>query len=78
MGGWNPLSIDACACRLVGLADERVRLLRYGFHHPKSLLSAVSPEPTNMELVRNGERIPISGLASLGFVLPHSWLDAVA
>ena len=78
IGGWNPLTIDACAGRVIGLADDKVRLLRYGFHHSKSLLASVSPDVSAIELLQDGERLPISELGSLGFSLPDAWLDAVA
>ena len=76
MGGWNPLTIDACAGRLIGLDADKVRLLRYGFAHPRSMLAAVSPKIADLELLLDGARMPLAELASLGFVLPETWLDA--
>ena len=78
MGGWNPLTIDACASRLIGLDAHKVRLLRYGFMHPRSMLGLVSPNISDLELFLDGDRIPLAKLASLGFALPGTWLDAVA
>ena len=78
VGGWNPLTIDACASRLIGLDARKVRLLRYGFTHPRSRLGAVSPDVANVELTLDGDTIPLAELASLGFALPETWLDAVA
>ena len=78
IGGWNPLTIDACAGRLIGVDIHKVRLLRYGFGHPRSMLASVSPKISNVELIVDGNRIPLSALPSLGFALAETWLDAVA
>ncbi len=78
MGGWNPLTVDACACRLIGLEADRVRLLRYGFAHPRSLLAPVSPRIADLELFLDGATMPLRDLDSLGFALPETWLDAAA
>ena len=78
MGGWNPLTIDACAGRLIGLDANKVRLLRYGFSHPRSMLASVSPKFADLELILQGDRMPVADLASLGFALPETWFDAAA
>ena len=78
MGGWNPLTIDACAGRLIGLDPQKVRLFRYGFTHPRSMLGLVSPKISDLELILDGDRMPLAELTSLGFALPGTWLDAVA
>ena len=78
IGGWNPLTIDACAGRLIGLDADRVRLLRYGFAHPRSMLASVSPKISDIEPIVDGDRVPLSDLQPLGFALPETWLDAVA
>ena len=78
MGGWNPLTIDACAGRLIGLEANKIRLLRYGFAHPRSMLATVSPKISDIELTLDGDRMPLADLASLRFALPDTWLDAVA
>ena len=78
MGGWNPLTIDACAGRLIGLDADKVRLLRYGFAHPRSMLASISPKIADLDLILDGVRMPLRDLASLGFALPETWLDAVA
>ena len=78
IGGWNPLTIDACASRLIGLDADKVRLLRYGFAHPRSMLASVSPKISDIEPIVDGDRVPLSELPSLGFALPETWLDAVA
>lgn len=78
MGGWNPLTIDVCAGRLIGLDADKVRLLRYGFAHPRSMLGSVSPKVNDIELILDGDRMRIAELASLEFALPETWLDAVA
>ena len=78
MGGWNPLTIDACAGRLIGLDMDKVRLLRYGFSHPRSMLASVSPSISDLELTLDGERMPLTALPSLHFALAETWLDAVA
>lgn len=78
MGGWNPLTIDACAGRLIGLDIHKVRLLRYGFTHPRSMLASVSPKVSEVELILDGDRMPITSLPSLRFALAETWLDAAA
>ena len=78
MGGWNPLTIDACAGRLIGLDANKVRLLRYGYAHPKSMLASVSPKITDVGLILDGDRMPLSALRSLRFALAETWLDAAA
>ena len=78
MGGWNPLTIDACAGRVIGLDIHKVRLLRYGFDHPRSMLASVSPKISDVELILDGDRTPLSALPSLRFALAKTWLDAVA
>lgn len=78
MGGWNPLTVDLCAGRLIGLDADKVRLLRYGLAHPRSMLGLVSPKIADLELVLDGDRMPFADLESLGFTLPETWLDAVA
>ena len=78
MGGWNPLTIDACAGRLIGLDIDKVRLLRYGFSHPGSMLASVTPKVSDVEPMLDGDRMPLSALPSLRFALAETWLDAVA
>ena len=78
MGGWNPLTVDACAGRLIGLDIHKVRMLRYGFSHPRSMLASVSPALSDLELILDGERVPLTALPSLHFALAETWLDAVA
>ena len=43
IGGWNPLAIDTLGAMVIGYDPMKVRLLRYGFEHPKSLLARMSP-----------------------------------
>jgi hypothetical protein len=76
MGGWDPLSIDACGARLIGLDPMKVRLIRYGFEHPKSLLAGLSRSPSELRVVADGERLPLAGTTPMAFQLPREWEDA--
>ena len=76
MGGWDPLSIDACGARLIGLDPMKVRLIRYGFEHPKSLLAGLSRRPSELRVVADGERLPLAGTTPMAFQLPREWEDA--
>ena len=76
IGGWNPLAIDACGAMLIGLDPTKLRLLRYGFEHPKSLLARHTRGLPELEVITNGEQSPMTRTSSLSFVLPREWEDA--
>ena len=76
IGGWNPLAIDTLGAMLIGYDPMKVRLLKYGFQHPKSLLSHISPGCTELEVRLDGTRSPVTRVGSLGFELPKEWEDA--
>ena len=42
------------------------------------MVASVSPSISGLELILNGERMPLTALPSLGFALAETWLDAVA
>ncbi len=78
IGGWNPLAIDALGAMLIGYDPMKVRLLRYGFEHPKSLLSRLTPGLDELESTLDGTRMSLSQTKSMSFSLPKEWEDASA
>ena len=78
LGGWNPLLVDTCGARLIGLDPMKVRLLRYGFSHEKSRFSVPLASLWEAEVVEDGERKPLTRLSSLGFAIPDGWKNAAA
>ena len=76
-GGWNPLSLDMYGARLIGLDPMKIRLLRYGLEHPKSRLAGMTLEPSHMQVISDGELIPLDHTRPQAFQLPVEWKDAV-
>ena len=74
VGGWNPLAVDICGARLVGLDPDRVRLLRHGLGHPDSRLALAAGDA--IEIIEDGERRTLEQIRSLRFRLPAGWADA--
>ena len=42
LGGWNPLAVDLCGAKLMGLDPMLVPLLRYGLEHEKSRVLSIA------------------------------------
>ena len=76
IGGWNPLFVDICGARIIGLDPTRVALLRYGLQHHKSRLVPDRVSPADVSVIDNGYTKPLSAIRSLGFRLPRGWEDA--
>ena len=76
MGGWNPLAIDTLGAMLIGYDPMKVRLLKYGFGHPKSLLARISPGLHELEMTMDGVTMPMARTESMSFTLPEEWEDA--
>ena len=76
IGGWNPLAIDTLGAMVIGYDPMKVRLLRYGFEHPKSLLARMSPGHADLEVKVDGDRLPMAHTQSMSFALPDEWKDA--
>ena len=76
IGGWNPLAIDTLGAMLIGYDPMKVRLLKYGFGHPKSLLARISPRLHELEVTVDSVTMPMAGTQSLSFTLPKEWEDA--
>lgn len=76
IGGWNPLAIDALGTLLIGYDPKKVRLIRYGFEHPKSLLAQVTPMLNELAIKKNGVTMPMARTQSMSFKLPKEWEDA--
>ena len=76
LGGWNPLSVDVCGVKIIGLDPMKVRLLRYGLTHEKSRFSRSLFPPLNTEIIEDGEQKSLDQLPSLEFAIPQEWKDA--
>ena len=76
VGGWNPLTIDTLGAMLIGYDPMKVRLLKHGFGHPKSLLSQFTPVLRELEYKADGVTQPMSEATSMSFALPDGWHDA--
>ena len=76
LGGLNPLSIDACGARLIGFDPMKVRLLRYGFTHEKSRLSASVSTPGGTMILEDGICTAFEDLPNLEFSVVEEWQDA--
>ena len=76
IGGWNPLAIDTIGAMLIGYDPMKVRLLKYGFGYPKSLLSRFTPALRELEYKVDGVSQPLSETTSMRFALPEGWQDA--
>ena len=74
LGGWNPLAVDLCGARLMGLDPMRVRLLKYGLMHPESRLALDSVSA--IEVLENGAPKALEQIQHLDFHLPETWRDA--
>ena len=75
LGGWNPLAIDASGAILIGLNPKEVRLLKYGFEHPKSRLANVTQQLQQLEGTMDGELLSVTQIPSLSFRIPKEWED---
>ena len=76
LGGWNPLVVDLCGARLMGLDPLRVRLLKYGLMHPQSRLAPDSD--CAIEVLEGGVSKALEQMQDLDFNLPETWSDAAA
>ncbi len=76
IGGWNPLAIDTLGAMLIGYDPMKVRLLKYGFGHPKSLLARISPRLHELEMTVDSVTMPMARTESMSFTLPEEWEDA--
>ena len=77
LGGWNPLLIDLCGARLIGLDPMRVPLLNYGLTHAKSRLARSCLSIEDIEVIDDGTRGVLAQVRGLGFNIPKEWKDAV-
>ena len=76
LGGWNPLLLDICGAKLIGLEPMKVRLLRYGATHEKSRLAMSPLALGEARVVDDGEQKSVAQVRSLGFRIPRGWEDA--
>ena len=76
LGGWNPLLVDICGAKIIGLDPMKVRLLRYGLTHEKSRFSRTLSSPWEMEIIEDGKQKSLEQLPSLEFAIPEEWKDA--
>ena len=75
MGGWNPLSVDICGARLIGLDPMRVALLRYGLCHRNSCFLQYTCSTTESLVIEDGRPTRLADIRSLEFCLPRGWED---
>ena len=76
IGGWNPVGVDLCAARLIGLEPEKVPLLRHVLNHRKSRFSCTSDFASTIRLTDQGLRKRFSDLERMQFRIPVEWFDA--
>ena len=76
LGGWNPLLVDLCGARLMGLDLMKVPLLNYGLTHPKSRFSRPCTSIGQIEVIDGGVPKGLMQVGSLGFRIPQEWQDA--
>jgi uncharacterized protein (DUF362 family) len=77
VAGFDPLLVDACIARLVGLDPMKLRTIAYAFTHPNSKLARPPARPDYISLIHNGQRVPFAELRDLGFSIPREWHDAL-
>lgn len=77
MAGWNPLAIDLCGARLMGLDPWKVRLLSYGLRNPKCLLSSAFSLVNGLRVTDDGAEVSLSDVDELGFRIPKEWEAAM-
>lgn len=76
IGGWNPLLVDVCGARLMGLDPLRVMLLRCGLDRSRSRLAESVVGWFGSEIRYDGIRKAIGDIRSLAFSLPRGWEGA--
>ncbi len=77
LGGLNPLLVDICGAKLMGLDPMKVPLLRHGMVHEKSRLSDSSLTLEDLVIVEDGRRTRVSKVRNLEFDIPQGWRDAM-
>lgn len=73
IGGWNPLLVDLCGARAIGLDPLCVSLLRLGLDYSRCKLSRFIGRWWENELLYNGMNTSIGEVQSFGFALPRGW-----
>ena len=76
LGGWNPLFVDLCGARLIGLDYLKVRLLRYGLMHEKSRLAQSCESVEVIDVIDEGTLRSMAEINSLKFRIPKEWQSA--
>ena len=77
IGGWNPLAVDVCGARLMGLDAMRVPLLNYGATHGKSRLVPQCTAIENIRVMDDGIQDELGSVQGLGFRIPEEWESAI-
>ena len=77
LGGWNPLSVDLCGAKLIGLDPMLVPLLRYGLEHEKSRLFPSRSGLDDIVVTDDGRQGVMRSVPNLGFRIPIGWEAAV-
>ena len=77
LGGWNPLAVDVCGARLIGLDPMRVPLLNYGATHRKSRLVPLCTAIEKIRVMDDGVQDELGSVQGLGFRIPAEWESAI-
>ena len=77
LGGWNPLALDLCGARLMGLEPMKVPLLKYGVTHAKSRLFPSCAAIDDIRVFDDGLEDVLRAVRGLGFFIPKEWESAV-
>ena len=76
LGGWNPLTIDVCVARLIGLEPMTVPLLNHGLTHARSRLNPMQLGADEILVTDDGSRIRVEDMRRLAFRIPREWKAA--
>ena len=77
LGGWNPLTIDVCVARLIGLNPMMVPLLNHGLTHARSRLNPMQLEVGDIAVADGGSGVRSTDMRRLAFRIPREWKAVV-